>query len=173
MLNRFQGESGLKVEPVNIQGRININSLSFAYPDSGALILQNMSLTFLARHFYGIIGASGSGKSTLLKLLMGQEHAEIGQVVFDGQDIKKPKTRCSTGKFWRHWPRIEPLCGQHHGQYSLRPSVAKKRLEQIYSTATPSSISCSIYRWAYRPTFFLEPKTCLASRWFSYCSRGP
>jgi ABC-type multidrug transport system fused ATPase/permease subunit len=50
---------------------IEIDSLSFAYPNSSKNALNNISLSIQKGEFIGIVGASGSGKSTLADLLLG------------------------------------------------------------------------------------------------------
>ena len=50
---------------------VEIDSLSFAYPESEAL-LKNLSLTVNAGEKIAIIGENGVGKTTLLKLLNGE-----------------------------------------------------------------------------------------------------
>ena len=41
------------------------------------------------RQFYSIIGQSGAGKTTLLSLLAGLDYPKKGQVLFNGENIKK------------------------------------------------------------------------------------
>ena len=77
-----------RVQPVNIQGSIELHDVSFSYPKSSILVIKNANLSFEAKKFYVLLGPSGSGKSTLLKLLMAQEIAQEGHVVFDGQDVR-------------------------------------------------------------------------------------
>jgi ATP-binding cassette subfamily C protein len=73
---------------MNIQGNIEVHDVSFAYAKSSALIIKNASINFSAGKLYLLCGPSGSGKSTLLKLLMTQEIAPAGQIIFDGQDVR-------------------------------------------------------------------------------------
>jgi len=77
-----------RVQPVNIQGSIELHDVSFAYPGSSILVIKNITLAFEAQKFYVLLGPSGSGKSTLLKLLMAQEFAQEGYIAFDGQDAR-------------------------------------------------------------------------------------
>jgi len=50
---------------------IEINGLSFVYPNSSKNALNNIALSIQKGEFVGIVGASGSGKSTLADLLLG------------------------------------------------------------------------------------------------------
>ncbi len=47
------------------------------------------------------MGASGGGKTTVLRLIGGQNRAQQGQVLFDGQDVGPDRTR----------PRCTPCAG--------------------------------------------------------------
>jgi putative ABC transport system ATP-binding protein len=50
-------------------------------------VLKNISLKVEDGDFVVILGASGSGKSTLLNVISGLEHAEGGEIIYDGNDI--------------------------------------------------------------------------------------
>jgi putative ABC transport system ATP-binding protein len=50
-------------------------------------VLKNISLKIEDGDFVVILGASGSGKSTLLNVISGLEHAEGGEIIYDGNDI--------------------------------------------------------------------------------------
>lgn len=55
--------------------------------------LDNVSLTIEKGEFIVIAGASGSGKSTLLHILGGLDRPNNGEVVWNGQDIRKISER--------------------------------------------------------------------------------
>lgn len=58
---------------------LNIQNLSFSYPNSSALILKNINLEFNIG-WSAIIGANGCGKSTLLKLIAKELVADEGTI---------------------------------------------------------------------------------------------
>jgi ABC-type bacteriocin/lantibiotic exporter with double-glycine peptidase domain len=49
--------------------RISISNVSYQYPNSSRLSLDNVSLEIEPGYLYGLVGESGSGKSTLIDLL--------------------------------------------------------------------------------------------------------
>ena len=60
-----------------------------------AMILQDISFSLHRGDLLAILGRSGSGKTTLLKCLAGLEPPDSGQIVVDGQDVRrlKPQVR--------------------------------------------------------------------------------
>lgn len=66
-----------------------MEDVSFAYPNSERLALNNVSLRIQQGEKVGIIGRMGSGKSTLGKLLIGLYQPKEGAVKFGGVDIRQ------------------------------------------------------------------------------------
>lgn len=58
-------------------------------PEDQRIILDNVSFTVPAGKSYALVGATGSGKSTILRLLYRFYEIQSGQILIDGQDIKK------------------------------------------------------------------------------------
>ncbi|MFD0678670.1 MULTISPECIES: nickel import ATP-binding protein NikE [unclassified Paenibacillus] len=50
-------------------------------------ILSNVSLSIDEGVCLGLLGSSGAGKSTLGKVILGLEKPQLGQVIFQGQDV--------------------------------------------------------------------------------------
>lgn len=67
---------------------IEFRNVSFRY-DEHRSILENVSFTAKAGEKLAIVGSSGSGKSTLVKLLFRFYDAHEGQILIEGQDIRK------------------------------------------------------------------------------------
>ena len=72
--------------PTHIEGDIRLNNLTFAYPNSPA-VLRNISLHIPAGTSLAIVGPTGSGKSTLVNLIPRILDAEPGSVLIDGNPI--------------------------------------------------------------------------------------
>lgn len=71
---------------------IEINDVTFTYPDSLDPAIRNLSLKINKGQFVVLFGASGSGKSTLLKLLKKeiQPHGQLsGQIAINGQLVSE------------------------------------------------------------------------------------
>lgn len=57
---------------------LDVRSISMEFGKKS--LFQNVDLTLLPMHRYGIVGANGTGKSTFLKILAGEEHPTTGTV---------------------------------------------------------------------------------------------
>ena len=68
---------------------LELKDLSFSYKDTSQRILSNINKGFERGVFYSIIGKSGAGKSTLLSLMAGLDDPSIGNILYEGQDIRK------------------------------------------------------------------------------------
>ena len=71
------------IEPKHVD--IELNHVSYSYPDSNEIVLKDVSLQIKAGKKIAILGRSGTGKSTLLKLLTGALSPVNGQVVLNGE----------------------------------------------------------------------------------------
>ena len=72
-----------------LAGALEVNHLSFVYPDSGVQALRDISFSIAAGQTLGIIGTTGSGKSTLANLLMRMYDASAGEILVDGRPIQQ------------------------------------------------------------------------------------
>ncbi len=68
---------------------INIENLTFGYPDSLSPIFENFNLNIDAEWKIGIIGENGTGKTTLFKLLCG-ELKGVGKIYANTNFIRYP-----------------------------------------------------------------------------------
>lgn len=69
-----------------------MENVSFAYPNSMRLALEDVSLRINPGDRIGIIGAMGSGKSTLAKLLTGFYQPQKGSIKFGDVDLRQLPT---------------------------------------------------------------------------------
>lgn len=88
----FQIESDITQESgdttlTEINGGIEINHLTFNYPDTEEAALKDISIKINKGKTLGIIGKTGSGKTTLVNLLLRLYNVERGKIFIDGRDI--------------------------------------------------------------------------------------
>lgn len=65
---------------------VQLRQVRFGY-GTGRVVLDDVSLDIPRGRVTAIMGASGGGKTTILRLIGGQQQAQSGQVLFDGQDV--------------------------------------------------------------------------------------
>ena len=68
---------------------LELKDVTYSYQNKSEAILSKVNYRFEKCKFYSIIGQSGAGKSTLLSLLAGLDYPKKGQVLFNGENIKK------------------------------------------------------------------------------------
>lgn len=65
-----------------------LKNISFSYPNSDKLVLDDISIEIGAGEFVCVLGKSGCGKSTLLKLFAGLNFPSKGELLFENLEIK-------------------------------------------------------------------------------------
>ncbi|KAF1296159.1 multidrug ABC transporter ATP-binding protein [Enterococcus sp. JM4C] len=74
------------------KGYIEFKNVTFAYPGhSESPVIRNVSFTASPGETVAFIGSTGSGKSTLIQLIPRFYDVSEGQVLIDGEDVKKYK----------------------------------------------------------------------------------
>jgi ATP-binding cassette subfamily B protein len=68
---------------------IRFERVTFHYPGSQRVALQNFDLSIPAGGIVAIVGANGAGKSTLVKLLCRFYDPGQGRILFDGVDLRR------------------------------------------------------------------------------------
>ncbi|MEO7571842.1 MAG: ABC transporter ATP-binding protein [Acidimicrobiales bacterium] len=70
--------------PERIEHGITFEAVSFAYPGTDRLVLEDVSLTLPAGAVVAVVGENGAGKSTLVKLLAKLYEPTAGRILVDG-----------------------------------------------------------------------------------------
>ena len=73
----------------SFDGRIEFKNVTFSYPNTGIMAIENLSFNINKGDTLAIVGKTGSGKSTILNLLMRQYDCDSGEILVNGIDIKK------------------------------------------------------------------------------------
>ena len=67
------------------QDLVVLSDVTFGYGERP--VLQSLNVHIARGKVTALMGASGGGKTTVLRLIGGQQRAQKGQVLFDGQDV--------------------------------------------------------------------------------------
>ena len=77
-----------KHKKLNISGKIEFRNVSFRYPDTGIVGMDNISFKINAGESLGIIGSTGSGKSTVANSILRLFDLDNGKILLDDCEIK-------------------------------------------------------------------------------------
>ncbi len=75
--------------PARLATGIRLDHISFAYPGTERLVLDDVSLDLPAGAVVAIVGENGAGKSTLVKLLAKLYEPTGGRILVDGVDLAR------------------------------------------------------------------------------------
>jgi ATP-binding cassette subfamily B protein len=75
--------------PASLREGIRVDRVSFAYPGTSRLVLEDVSLTLPAGSIVAIVGENGAGKSTLVKLLAKMYEPTAGAIHVDGTPLSR------------------------------------------------------------------------------------
>ena len=79
------------------RGSLLVEHVSFRYPGTNAVVLDDVSLEIAPGEIVALVGVSGSGKTTLAHLIAGLYAPTAGRITFDGVDI----TSIPRDIYWR------------------------------------------------------------------------
>ncbi|HEX5286725.1 MAG TPA: ABC transporter ATP-binding protein [Polaromonas sp.] len=71
--------------PLPTPSLVELRHLTFGYGER--VILDDISLSVPRGKVTALMGASGGGKTTILRLIGGQNRAQSGELLFDGEDV--------------------------------------------------------------------------------------
>lgn len=95
LLAFFQMEATIRSKPNAlpaprpIQRGFEFRNVSFRYPGSSRLVLENLNLELRPAERVALIGENGQGKTTIVKLLTRLYDPVEGQVLLDGVDLRE------------------------------------------------------------------------------------
>jgi ATP-binding cassette subfamily B protein len=75
--------------PARLRSGITFDHVSFAYPGTTRLVLDDVSLTLPTGSVIAVVGENGAGKTTLVKLLAKLYEPTAGSIYVDGQPLAR------------------------------------------------------------------------------------
>ncbi len=77
------------IERETVTGEVQVCNLSFSYPGSEKVILDDISFSIQPGQMVALVGRSGSGKSTLANLIPRFYRHSVGEILLDGVPVEK------------------------------------------------------------------------------------
>ena len=74
-------------EPVEVKDSIRLNQITYAYPNTTKLILDQADMNIPIGSSVGIIGPSGAGKTTAVDILLGLLDIQGGSITCGGKNV--------------------------------------------------------------------------------------
>jgi ATP-binding cassette, subfamily B, bacterial len=78
-----------RLAPRPIRLGFEFQNVSFSYPGSSRLILDNVNLRLEPKAHVALVGENGQGKTTIVKLLTRLYDPTAGQILLDGVDLRE------------------------------------------------------------------------------------
>ncbi len=104
--------------PARMERGIEVRGVSFAYPGTDTLVLEDLDLTLPAGSVVALVGENGAGKSTLVKLLCKLYEPTSGALEVDGLPLARMEAaawRERTAGAFQDYARFEFLAQQSVG----------------------------------------------------------
>jgi ATP-binding cassette subfamily B protein len=130
-----------KSVPATIEKGIEFRNVSFKYPDSDNLILDDLSFKLDAASTVAIVAENGAGKTTIVKLLARLYEPTSGQILLDGvnlSDIDAAEWRARMTVVFQDYCRFQMTVRENIGVGELS---AIQKLDTIESAAKRSGAS--------------------------------
>lgn len=77
----------VQLNPLPLTQAIQLNQVSYRYPNAPQHALKGVDLTISAHSKVGFVGATGSGKTTIVDVILGLLEPQEGEIKIDGQPI--------------------------------------------------------------------------------------
>jgi len=84
---KYQKLEKKEAAPIKLEKEICMKDVTYLYPESDKIILENAQMVVPVGKAVGIMGPSGAGKSTAVDVLLGLLKVRSGHIYCDGRDI--------------------------------------------------------------------------------------
>lgn len=88
-LMKQQKEEEIISGQIELKDAIELEHISFCYPETDRLVLDNADLVIKKNRSVALTGASGAGKTTVVDIMLGLLEPQGGSVKVDGTDIRQ------------------------------------------------------------------------------------
>ena len=140
---RALDENADQTVPDRIEDGIRLEHVSFRYPGTERLVLDDVSLDLPAGTVVAIVGENGAGKSTLVKLLCRFYQPAEGTITVDGRDLARMPAnewRARLGGAFQDFFRFELVAAQTVGLGDLERLDDRPAIDTAVTRAGASDV---------------------------------
>jgi peptide/nickel transport system ATP-binding protein len=118
---------------------LNVKNVAVEYDRHGLKVraVAGVDLTLNTGEILGLVGESGCGKSTLGKAIVGILAPVTGEVVFDGQVVKK----LTRGKRPKHFRNLQMVFQDPYGSLNPRRKIGVQIADGLIVAGMPKKLS--------------------------------
>jgi len=137
---------------------LEIKALSFRYPGTDSLALDNIDLQLRPGTSLALVGENGSGKTTLTKLIAGLYRIESGDILLDGSSLRnwdQQALQARIGVIFQDFARYQWPVGENIGAGDVNAfddsarwqAAARKGLADEFIQTLPQGYATQLGRW--------------------------
>ena len=113
-----------------LEGYLEFRNVTFGYNPTASPLIENLSFSIKPGERLALVGPSGCGKSTIAKLVAGLYFPWSGQILYDGQPLKKVPAEVFYHSFGHVDQDVFLFSGTIHENLSLwNPSVTEEMMQ--------------------------------------------
>lgn len=139
---------------LNDLDQIEINNLTFAYPETDKKVLQNINIKINKNQRVALFGRNGSGKSTLIKLLLGYYLVDDDMIKMNGIPLNKvniDSLHKLTGILFQDYCKYELSVKDNVGYGNIdeidNEALIKESLEEAGIDFLPPDLNQQLGKW--------------------------
>ena len=128
----IRSQPGSLPAPRAIRQGLEFRDVSFSYPGSDRLVVQNINFQLHPSEKVALIGENGAGKTTLVKLLARLYDPTLGQILLDGIDLREydvEDLRREIGVIFQDYIRYDMLARENIGFGKVESMADQPRLD--------------------------------------------
>jgi ABC-type multidrug transport system fused ATPase/permease subunit len=91
--NRSRAVAAVAEEPVTLITSLQLNGVSYSYPNSETPTIENLDIAIPAGSTVGLAGATGAGKTTVADIILGLLRPDAGEFLVDGRPLNAADMR--------------------------------------------------------------------------------
>ena len=140
-------QSGTAAPPPALREGIRLEQVSYRYPGTDRLALEDVSIVLPAGSVVAIVGEYGSGKTTLVKLLCKFYRPDSGRITVDGTDLSDLQTegwraRCTAA--FQDFGRFHTTLAENVGLGDLPSLGDEERIGAALADADATGLVASL-----------------------------